>query len=164
MKDDFAMNKLSFTVVLISIFISCTKETDVYPTEIVGIWSNSIEIENHQNLTSELLYDFKSDNNFTIERAILNDTSNEILGYRYKATGKYSLNGDVLTINRLQIFEHNDSNGLYSDISNLELSDEISESIVNIKFNDAYDQLHFHYPPCGSLQNCLVHEVFERKN
>jgi len=147
MKDDFAMNKLSFTVVLISIFISCTKETDVYPTKIVGIWSNSMEI----------------DNNFTIERAILNDTSKEILGYRYKATGKYSLKDDILTINKLQIFEHNDSNGLYTDINNFELSNE-SESIVNIKFNDAFDQLHFHYPPCGPLENCVMHEMFERKN
>jgi len=158
------MNKLSFTLILISIFISCTKKTDVYPTEIVGIWSNRIEMEDNPNLISELLYNFEPEGNFTVERIIVDIKSDEILGFRYRATGRYSLNGNELTNNKLQIFNHNDSNGLYSDINNLELSNEISESIINISFNNSYDQLHFYYLPCGPNENCIVDKIFYRKN
>lgn len=162
------MSKYSILFVIISMMFSCSKDATVsreqedFSTEIIGAWSYEDQMGDFPMYRTELIYTFLSDNTFIAERRILDSSTNQLVGFRYRSLGEYSLTNDELTLNSLQIFL-NDNSALFSDLDDLVQTNNTSEEILNISFHNLNEELHFHYEPCGPMGNCIVLQIFKSK-
>ena len=153
------MKKLFIFSALLLIFNSCTNNSDEdFAVLLNGVWANNLPIEN-SNLSQSFQYDFDPDNTFIVSTIVQNEAG-DLLGYRYRALGNYEVNGDMLTLNLLEIFIHNDSNNLFSSLNDLELQSESQQRILTFSINR--NTLIFISPPCGPNELCVVSQSFQR--
>lgn len=156
------MKKLTIMAALLAVLISCSEDLNETPNNLlVGTWENSYNLED-DDLTTSLIYNFHPDNSFDLSRVVVNSSTSEILGYRYKSTGSYQVNGNQLTTIETESYIHNDLTGLYTDEDDLELSDYTKQMKVIFTISDQPNILTFEYEPCGPLENCIGEQRFKR--
>jgi len=156
------MKKLSLIFTLLLFFNSCTSDSEENElSSLIGNWVNTGIIEN-SNFSQSLLYNFKSDKTFIVSTVIIDNTTTEIMGYRYRGLGTYTLNKNILVLNLLKKYIHDDSTGLFSNINDLELSDDSNRERINFSLNQSLNELTFQYAPCEPNENCIASQTFLR--
>lgn len=155
------MRALTAITCLAILFFSCSKELDEdQPNLLVGTWEQSESIEG-TNFIQLLQYNFKADKSFNLSRTIIDRSTAEIVGYLYRSSGTYDTNGSRLKIMEAESHLHNDTNRLYSDLEDLQLSQYKSSINVTFSIIDK-KQLVFDYDPCGINENCISSQTFRR--
>ncbi len=155
------MRRALLTFLSITLFISCSNDDDIIyddkPSELlIGAWEDSSMIEKKESLQ----YNFKEDGTLSISTIVSDASTNQILGYRYHATGTYLTRQDQLTLMISSIYLHSDSNGPYSNLEDLELSDSRYEQTLTFSFNNSRTELLFTYPPCAYKLSCIGTQKF----
>jgi len=140
------------------------KDAPDYSAEILGSWVNANEIGDHPGLITELLYHFDSENAVRIERTVIDMQTEEVLGFRYFAEGEYTLNGSDLTVHRMEVYNSDGVASLFTDRTDLTLSDDTKEEKVRVTFEDSFNRLIFDYEPCGPYANCIEQQSFVKRN
>lgn len=141
---------------------SCTNDSEENQmNSLAGSWGKTKIMENN-SLSQSLQYKFNTDKTFIVSTVIINNTTNEIIGYRYRALGSYSINGNVLVLDLSEIYTHDDTKGLYSNINDLQLSNHDDNQIVTFNINGNQNVLTFTYSPCGTAENCMGTQSFLR--
>ncbi len=156
------MKKFVLILSLFVICISCSNDDEASITNlIVGVWEDSgfLEIRDQRQA---LQYDFKIDGTLTISTLIIERSTGNILGYLYRAIGTYRTNEDQLNINISEIYLHNNFNAPYSDLEDLELSDQQYEQTITFSFDRLFTELLFLYPPCGPNELCVGSQTFRK--
>lgn len=158
------MKRVAIILVVTLTISSCTHDSESPQIDLlIGTWSITDILED-SNLSQSLTYDFSSNGTFSVTRVIIDNSTNNIIGYRYRALGSFMSNEDELTLNKVEIYSHNDSNGLYSDINSLELSNENITETVNFSIDNTGGLLTFYYKPCGPNENCIGFQSFQKVN
>lgn len=146
--------------ILISVFLSCSKEHVITLNEenIKGVWFEEVTLEEN-NRISRVEYTFKDDNILEVLRIEIGKDSRDVLGYRYRTSGNYKLEGNQLSFYNLVDYCNDDTQGSYTEIENLRLvrEGEGDSYTVTCKFEDNGKKLTFIYSPCGELANCIDH-------
>lgn len=150
-----------------SLLISCTTE-DLGPIndeKLLGIWHEDFLIEDN-NQISRLEYSFNTDNSYEVQRKRIDNNSGEILGYRYRELGNFSLRANTLSFTSIKRF-NSDNTGQdeFSDIENLQLVSPDFYNTVSekIEFRDNEKILAFIPPPCPDNAACIKPPLLERQ-
>ncbi|HBS12891.1 MAG TPA: hypothetical protein DEO36_10180 [Flavobacteriaceae bacterium] len=159
------MKKLTIVFTLLIIFNSCTNDSEEDQfSSLIGDWSNVETIDN-ERLSQSSRYSFNSDKTFVVSTVIIKNDTNEILGYRYRAIGIYSVNENKLTLKSSEIYTHDDSkDDMYSNIDELKTTNENFERSFKFFIDQNKKIVTFIYPPCDPLEDCLDKECFKRIN
>ena len=156
------MKKLTLIVAFLMIFTRCTNDSYEDQSDLlIGSWAIT-EIMEDSSLSQSLQYTFNADKTFVSSRVIIDNTTNEIIGYRYRALGTYDISRDILGLRKSEIYLHDDLSGLFSDINALELANYSDETTINFLIDDSQNLLTFIYPPCGPAESCLGNQIFQR--
>lgn len=156
------MKSLQIALALLILATSCSEESeDNSFNAIIGTWSNSERVEN-SNYNQPLQYVFNPDHTFTVSRIITDQSTNELVGYRSRAFGMYTIEDNVLHMVHSEVYDHDDTQGLFSTLEDLKLSSEQYEMVITISFQKKQKELVFNYSPCGELANCLSTQTFQR--
>ncbi|HEX2935307.1 MAG TPA: hypothetical protein VHO72_08125 [Bacteroidales bacterium] len=143
-------------------FFACSKETS-NEDKIVGKWFNSDTLR-ELNRISIAQYDFRADNSLEVLRIEHDLNTKEILGYRYRSTGNYKLEGQQLSFSLQKSYTNDDALRSYSSIEDLKLLDKPVENyMVTCKFGENYKTITFVYPPCGPAENCIGSMTYWRE-
>jgi hypothetical protein len=143
---------------LLFLFSDCTKEelsNSAYKEKLIAVWYKSTVIED-ENQTSKQEYHFNDDNTFEILRKIIDDTTGDILGYRFRQTGVFEVDSTQLTFNTSAIYTNDEEQGRYNNIEDLVFLPQSApaSNSVSIEFADNYNTLII-YPPCPPLACCI---------
>lgn len=157
------MKNLFLLFTAIAILHSCAEESFEQAEQLQGKWSEIDLLEDHPQLFTELIYQFGPGNKYVVERLVIDAGNNELLGYRYKATGTYELKRDRLKLHQLEVYAHDDLKGLYSDLSDMQLSKKSEKNEWNFSFENSFKVLNFHYDPCKDFSDCILGQSFIRK-
>lgn len=152
---------------VISFLISCSTDDigQINDEKLFGIWHEDFLIEDN-NQISRLEYSFKNDNSYEILRKRIDNTNGEILGYRYRELGNFSLRDNTLSFTSIKRYYSDDTGQEeFSEIENLQLVspdffDAISEKI---EFRDNENILAFIPPPCPDNAACIKPPLLERQ-
>lgn len=151
---------LFYAFILIFVFSSCSKEHVITLNEenIKGVWFEEVTLEEN-NRISRLEYTFKDDNILEVLRIEIGKDSRDVLGYRYRTSGNYKLEGNQLSFYNLVNYCNDDTQVSFTEIENLRLvrEGEGDSYTVTCKFEDNGKKLTFIYSPCGELANCIDH-------
>ncbi len=148
---------------LIAITISSCEETnpDNTPDPLAGLWVNVSATET-ATVNTYLSYHFKADNQFEALLSIVDDNANEVLGYRYRGLGTYTLQDETLSISYTEIYVNDDSRQDYSALEDLMLTDGTSEEVVIISFSEGNSLLTLHYGACAPNESCIGQQSFRK--
>lgn len=157
------MKKAITIVSILLLCMSCTNETKTSLSAdlIIGTWSKSDSMDD-PTLNQSLQYIFNLDNTLEVSRIITNNSTSEIVGFRYKAIGMYEINDDILNMYFSEIYTYDDSSGLYSNTDDLTLSGYTSTEEVTVSFNKDGKMITFFYPPCPPNAICIGSQTFEK--
>ena len=156
------MKKLTIIFCLLMTLNSCTNDSKENQLDLLaGSWEKT-EIMENNSLSQSLQYKFNTDKTFIVSTVIINNATTEIIGYRYRALGSYSINGNVLVLNLSEIYTHDDTTGLFSNINDLELLNNDGIQIITFSINRNQNVLTFTYPPCGTAEICIDTQSFQR--
>lgn len=158
------MKRLIAFIPLIFAFIACTNNSNenLASDLLVGTWSKTFSTD-EPNFEQSIQYVFGSDNTVITSLVISNTSTSEVVGYRSRALGTYSVIEDILNTNLSEIYTHDDSTGLFSSLEDLEVSDGPQTETVTISFSDNGETLTFIYPPCPPNANCIGSQTFIRQ-
>lgn len=137
--------------------LSCSKDdrNHLNVNDLQGIWYNEDYLQEY-NRISRLEYNFKSDNTLEVLRLELSNDSGNILGYRFRTTGNYSLSDDQILFYNLSAYINDDTQGSCTEIADLKLIDQIiHDYTVTCKIEDNGSRIVFIFPPCGPAANCI---------
>lgn len=157
------MKYLFLLFTTIAILHSCSEESSEQAEQLHGKWSEIEQIEDHPQLFTELIYQFGPGNEYVVERLVINENNNELLGYRYKASGNYAVKGDRLKLHQLEEYTHDDLKGFYSDLSDMQHFTQSEKNEWSFSFENSFKVLNFHFDPCGPLENCILEQSFQRR-
>ncbi len=159
---------LYISLVLTSFLImNCSSDDldQINDEKLYGVWIEDFTIENINQL-SRLEYRFNTDNTYEVLRIRIDNNTSEILGYRYRELGNFSLKGNSLFFTDIKRYT-SDNNGQeeFSDIENLQLVNldfdvSISEKI---EFRNNERILAFIPPPCPPNASCVKPPVLEKQ-
>lgn len=159
------MKRLSvflYSLLLIIAISSCEDTTPDNNADLLsGTWVNVSATET-ATINAYLSYHFKADNQFEALLSIIDDNANEVLGYRYRGLGTYSLEGDILTLSFTEIYVNDDSRQNYSALNGLMLTDGIQRDVVPISFSEGNSLLTLHYGNCAPNESCLAEQIFRK--
>ncbi len=156
------MRKLIILFTLFMTLNSCTNDSEENQLNfLVGTWVKT-EIMENDSLSQSLQYNFNIDNTFIVSRVIIDNTTTEVIGYRYRALGTYEISENILTLRKLEIYKHDDSSGLFSNINDLELSSDSDKVIITVSIDNSQRVLTFTYPPCKPYENCFGSQSFQK--
>lgn len=145
----------------------CSNESDnlLKVGDLRGVWVIETPLEEY-GWISRLEYRFGEDGIVEILMIALDIRSRDILGYRYWALKKYSLERDQLTLKTLSVHVNDDAQHSYIDLDNLQLQKEAEgeESTFTCRIEGDGNELVFVYPPCGPLENCIGSQAFMRED
>lgn len=147
------------SVLLCSLFIlmtisSCQEaNSDSTPDSLSGVWVDVASTET-ATVNTYLVYHFKTNGQFEVLQVIINDNTNEALGFKYRGIGTYSLHDETLTMSVSEIYVNSNTVNGYSALQDLVLTDGTYEEVVTIAFSENNRILTFEYPPCQSTDNC----------
>jgi len=154
------MKKLFIFFALLLIFNSCTSESDEdFINALNGVWENTSIIDVDNNLSQSFQYNFNLDNTIIITTTVLNDNE-EILGFRFRASGEYTIDNEQLNLNLTTILFNDESNGLFSDLDDLELLNENQQQVFGFSING--NTLTFTFPNCGPNELCAESQSFQK--
>jgi len=160
------MKKFSYILygLLLVVLLSCEKEEIIdaeanstsTSSALLGTWHQ--ENSPYDTLELKREYIFKTDDSFEVYEKVINSSEN-VLGFRQRATGKYELKGDKLTMVYLQFYNYDSSKDIYSyeeKIEDLKLSEAIDyQETVTIEYNQSKNILKLLYPPCAPNEYCM---------
>jgi|SRR5690554_650812 len=156
------MKKTCLFLTLSVALISCSIQSEDVPNDLlVGAWEDSDLMENG-DLTQSLIYRFNPDKSIDISRVIVENSTSEIVGYRYHSSGTYVVTGNQISLIETEIYTNNDLEGNYADLADLELSENTSQTKANFTIDNNSETLTLEYGPCGPHQNCLTSQSFKR--
>lgn len=156
------MKKTCLFLVFAIALISCSTESEDAPNDLlVGTWADSGPMED-VNLSQSLIYRFNPDKSFTISRVIINNSTAEIVGYRYFSSGTYSISKNQILLNQAEIYTLNHLVGDYVDLDDLELSENTDQMNVGFNLDNHSETLTLEYAPCEPHQNCVTSQSFKR--
>jgi len=150
-----------------SFLISCSTE-DLGPIndeKLFGVWHEDFLIEEN-NQISRLEYSFNNDNSYEILRTRIDNTNSEILGYRYRELGNFSLRGKILSFTNIQRYNIDETGQEeFSEIENLQLfSPDFFDAVSKkIEFRDNEKILAFIPPPCPDNAACLKPPLLKKQ-
>ncbi|MCE7990722.1 MAG: hypothetical protein HEP71_02030 [Roseivirga sp.] len=151
------MQRLSVLLCSLSIFIAISSCQETNPDQntmaLNGTWVDVASTET-ATVNTYLSYHFKANNQLEILRVIINDNNNEVLGFKYRGLGTYSLYEETLTLSVNEVYLNNDTVHGYTALENLVLTDGTFEEVVTISFSENNKILTFEYPPCQATHNC----------
>ena len=113
-------------------------------------------------LRETISYEFFETGTFEVLNSVEDITENQIVGYRYRATGNYSLSGNRLTMDRNDIYLNNNVSGFSATVEELGLSTDSWTETVEITLNGNGNSLTFDYDPCNDTANCIGTLTFLR--
>lgn len=156
------MKKLAIIFSLLMILNSCTNDSEENQLDLLaGDWAKT-EIMENDSLSQSLQYNFSIDKTFIVSTVIIDNTTAQIIGYRYRAIGTYNVKRNILVLNLSEIYIHDDSIGLFSNINDLELSNNSDKQTITFSIDKNQKVLTFKYPPCGPAENCIGTQSFLR--
>jgi hypothetical protein len=142
---------------LSTVFTGCAEEKNFLYEEddLQGIWYEEQYYEDEHRI-SRLQYHFMENNVLEVLRIEIDANLHSILGYRFRTTGNYKLEGDQLTFYNLSSYMNNDTETDYAALENLQPVDENETSYtVTIELSEIIRRLILIYPPCGPAENCI---------
>ncbi|KYG73195.1 hypothetical protein [Roseivirga echinicomitans] len=146
-------------LILICALSSCDLEDTKTDTTIENLllarWANT-------DGNSAFVYTFLSDGTFWSARVITSPSTNEVVDYRYYATGVFTLEDNELSLFFQKIYEHDDSQVQYPNPTDLTLTGQTSEGFATISFKNDNQKLTFTFQPCAPNENCATEISFER--
>ena len=146
--------------VILALFAGCNDD-EISERDIAGVWSKEDVFED-KNRVSKLEYHFKAGNTIELLRTELTLDTREVLGYRHRAVGNYSVSGNKIFLSNLTAYHNDDAVVEYSAIEDLVRTPETPD----IEFTFALRgnrELTLTYPPCGPFENCISTIVLERE-
>ena len=156
------MKKLIILFIVLITLNSCTNDSQENQLDLLeGTWAETEFLENN-SLSQSLQYNFSLDNTFIVSMVIIDNITTEIIGYRYRALGTYDTSGDILTLRKLEIYNHDDPSDFYSNINDLELSNDTDKEVITFSIDKDQKVLTFTYTPCGPAENCISTQSFQR--
>ena len=148
-------------MVLICALSSCdledTTADNTNENLLLGNWANA-----DTNSNSAFAYTFFANGTFGSARVITDPSTNEVVDYRYYATGVFTLEDNELSLFFQEIYEKNDSQVQYPNPTDLNLTGQTSEELVTIAFRNNNQKLIFTFQPCAPNENCATEISFER--
>ncbi len=141
---------------------SCDKgdEPDLNINLLNGLWVDLAATET-ATVNSYLSYHFKANNEIEVLRTLKDESLNDIVGYRYRGLGTYSVKGSSITMTITQIYLENPQIDGYSMLDDMILSDGTSEEVVNAGFEDNHQFLTFDRP-CGPNSICMARQTLRK--
>ncbi|WP_299706127.1 hypothetical protein [uncultured Pontibacter sp.] len=149
---------------LLFALLSCKKE-EIIAAEansasasraLIGTWYQEAGPYGALRLKRE--YSFKTDNSFDRYEKVIN-SSGDVVGFRQRATGKYELKGDKLTMVYLQFYNSDKSKDIDSyeeEIDDLIPSGSIDyQETVTLEYHQMKNIMMFKYPPCPFDHSCI---------
>ena len=130
------MKKACLFLVFAIALISCSMESEDAPYDpLVGVWADSSPMED-EDLSQSLIYRFNPDKSIDISRVIVENSTSEIVGYRYHSSGTYVVTGNQISLIETEIYTNNDLEGNYADLADLELSENTSQTKANFTIDN----------------------------
>lgn len=136
------------------LFITCSNESEIDSSDLEGVWVTNpglLETDVEQVTT----YDFGTDGSLEI-LTLYQTIDNELIGYRYRATGTYAVDNNNLLIKRESVFLNDDSQGNFvTSKDELIPTGESSIEVVKVSFQNNGMAMIFDYGPCNDTGNCI---------
>lgn len=121
---------------------------------LIGVWHlEPFAVETELRETTS--YEFFENSTFEVLNSIEDTSENQVVGYRYRATGNYSLSGNTLTVDRTNIYLNHDVSGFSASVEELGLSTDRWTKSVAVSLSTNGDALTFDYGPCNDTANCV---------
>ncbi len=161
-------NYLYITILIfLGTMISCQKEElleEIEQIHLKGVWYEEEYLEDY-NIISRLEYHFKEDSVLEVYRMEINAETGKLIGYRFKALGKYSLEGHELSFTYLKTYVND---ALYL-VPHAHRNEYVGEDIpqthsVTIEISKDGNTLVFYYPPCLPNANCISSKTFKKQH
>ena len=137
-------------IILITAFSACKKDSAT-KVNIVGKWSKSANADLQQ-------YEFRSNSTYQSAGFTIDPLTSKVLGYRYKSTGKYRLNGQELTLYNNITYSNPDGYGPETDLvktnpykAEIHYRAEVSSGKLSLFFS------------CGPTENCIPSPIVYSK-
>ncbi|MEZ4810957.1 MAG: hypothetical protein R2819_11420 [Allomuricauda sp.] len=156
------MRKFALVVCILAGSVSCSKDSENSPTiSLVGEWVATQPVDD-SNLSQLHQYQFNADETLVISTVIENSMTAQTVGFRYRAIGTYEVQKNVLNIDLSEIYFNDDSLENYSNIDDLELSNETRMETITFTLDDKTDLLTLYYPDCSINANCIDSLTLEK--
>lgn len=152
-----------FTLLIALVLITSCNEDKQNLKALEGTWISAENYAFDDGSSSSLLYQFNGDGTFsTLARVIKDGNLNNVIGFTYRAEGKFILEEDKLQLSFEQVYLTDDFQNLPSEIEDLILTSDQYIQEVTITFSDQNSILKFIYPPCPPNANCVGSQSFNR--
>jgi hypothetical protein len=150
----------------LSTIISCQKEElleEIEQIHLQGVWYEEEYLEDY-NVISRLEYHFKEDSILEVYRMELNAGTGKLIGYRFKAQGKYYLVGHELSFTYLKTYV----NDAFYLVPHANKNEYVGKDIpqthsVTIEISKDGNTLVFYYPPCLPDANCISSKTLKKQ-
>ncbi len=157
----FALMAAALSVVFTS---SCDTSIESLADSPNGIWFNQDQFVPDDNTVRPLIQRYTiqllSDGRFECERTVRETASDEVLGYRYFATGHFSVEGNILRIVLEQSFTNDDALAPFATRQEWRPAANTKETIVSYTIDN--NRMIWRYSPCGPLEDCIDELTFFR--
>lgn len=145
------------------LFISCSNnDLNIEKEDLIGTWvlsSSDVDPEFRKILT----YEFLENDSLEVINKVEDVMQNQIIGYRYRGIGNYSVSGNTLTMNMNTVYLNDDDNVDSSpNLESLELTTNSWTVSVEISLSVFGNSLTFDYGPCNDTTSCVGNQTFFR--
>jgi hypothetical protein len=157
------MKKILLILTLLLPFIGgCKKDKEVknpLKKQIVGQWTLHTPARGAMDRPTQQQYTFDDEGNFQYYRIALEATTNNMLGYQFKRSGKYKIEGNEIVLYDITTYSNDFSKAEYSAESQLiKTSGETSRAGIDISNNVL--KLDF---PCPPYATCIGVFFYQRQ-
>lgn len=150
-----------YILILVALIYSCSSEPNFDRLDFVGLWASNpglLEGQTEQVTT----YNFGEDGTLEV-LTIYQSIDDEMIGYLYRATGLYFIDGNDLIMNMERIYQFEGTNVSYVEtVDDLILTQEQWSQSVEVSFSNDENSMTFDYGPCNDTGNCIGSQTLSR--
>lgn len=166
MLKELKMKYLRTTFFLFFLCASCSDTADsVDSNPLIGNWvSEEFKEIDDENYFQSVELHFDANGSYESFSAIRDIDTQEIKGFRSKASGTYSVKGDILTTIPSEAYIHDDSKGLFTIFEEMQFAQEYVGIKGESRFliDDSQNILRFLFKPCGAFELCVPYFEYHR--
>ncbi len=133
------------TVVLLLTFDACKKDTKTTSIDITGKWA----LTQFQGIQQ---YEFKSDQTVEFNVIATDSVTKQVIGYRYKSTGSYTIKNDSLMMFNLKSYTN--SKSTYGPATELVPTNGLKTDSYKVALNSQKNKLSLYFT-CPPNADCV---------